>query len=549
MTRHVVCRISQKRGSAPWIHPRSVLLPLLLGLLLVLSACAAKQELDVADASGIEPYPTHGIEGLEDFDQDLEAAGPENVDLTQEEKIAILSEGEIKHPETPEARLLITRQFLFLNRERRGTIVTWMERAELYLPAAKDYFRSRGLPTELAYLPFIESGYNPLAKSHAGAAGTWQFISSTGRKFGLTCDKYMDERLDVFKATKAAADYLSFLHDTFNDWTLALAAYNAGEGRVGRLVQATGAKNFFDIAAVNDTLPASDRLREETIHYVPRFLAMVKIVNNHTALGYDPMMDRSLDCKPVVAKSDLDLESLAKGSGLSWSEFKKLNPAFISDQTPPDRTCTVYVPGQQAQACSAYLGGKPVLASAVKYTKYTVRRGDTYSQIAARYPITTHELMRINKTRSPRLRIGQKLWVPRTRSARTEVASNDSESPVSASGDTYRVQNRDTLYSLSRHFGVPVKTLMAVNNLKSARSLRAGQELVIPGQTKKEHATRVATASSSSSSSSTYTVSSGDTIWSIARRFKLSLTDLLAWNNLDKTSTLMPGDSILLSSD
>ncbi|TVM16655.1 hypothetical protein DPQ33_11690 [Oceanidesulfovibrio indonesiensis] len=525
----------------------------LLSVLLLLSACATKQE--IAEAPAIEPYPAGGIQGLEDFDRDLEEAGPENIGtLTQEEKIAILSGGEIQYPDSTYARVLITRQFLFLHRDRNSTVRAWVERAEEYLPEAKRYFRSRGLPTELVYLPFIESGYNPLAKSHAGAAGTWQFIRSTGRNYGLVCDQYMDERLDVFKATEAAADYLTFLHDMFGDWTLALAAYNAGEGRVGRLVRSTGAKNFFEIAAVNDSLSSEARLREETMHYVPRFIAMAKIINNHTALGYPSMKDRSLDSRPVVAKSDLDLESLAKGAGLSWKEFKRLNPALISDQTPPNRSCTIYVPSQKLQACNAYLGGKPVLASAVKYAQYSVRKGDTYSQIASRHSISTRELMRINKTSSSKLRIGQKLWVPRSgkTTAVATKASGSTSAPETAGGNAYRVQRGDTLYSLSKRFGVSVDALKAANNMKTAHSLRAGSDLMIPGK-KKEPTTRVTTTSASkaapAASASTYTVTSGDTVWSIARRFKLSPKDILAWNNMDRSATIRPGDSLRLHLD
>lgn len=534
--------------------PSSALPFMLISLLLLMSACATKQE--IAEAPAIEPYPTHGIQGLEDFDRDLEAAGPEDIGvLSQEEKIAILSSGEIPHPETVEARVLITRQFLFLHRERNSTVRAWMERAEEYLPEAKRYFRSRGLPTELAYLPFIESGYNPLAKSHAGAAGTWQFIRSTGRNHGLACDKYTDERLDVFKATKAAADYLTTLHEMFGDWTLALAAYNAGEGRVGRLVRSTGAKNFFELAAVNETMSRDARLREETMHYVPRFIAMVKILNNHTALGYPSMKDRSLNCRPVVAKSDLDLESLAKGAGLSWKEFKRLNPSLISDQTPPNRSCTIYVPDQKLQACNAYLGGKPVLASSVKYNQYRVRKGDTYSHIASRHSISTRELMRINKTSSSKLKIGQKLWVPKTGKTTTTVASKSSSSATkrtATGGDVYRVQRGDTLYSLSKRFSVSVDALKAANNMKTAHSLRAGSDLMIPVQ-KKEPTTRVVTTAAPkaapAASASTYTVASGDTVWSIARRFKLSPSDILAWNNMDGSATLMPGDSLRLHID
>ena len=182
-----------------------------------------------------------------------------------------------------------------------------------------------------------------------------------------------------------------------------------------------------------------------------------------------------------------------------------------------------------------------------------MRKGDTYSHIASRHGISTRELMRINKTRSSKLRIGQKLWVPKSGRAPV-VASNAvplrSAKQATPTAGMYRVQRGDTLYSLSRRFGVPVDALKAANNMRVARSLRAGSDLVIP-RTDSKSPTRVATASAPKPSAptpdaSTYTVTSGDTVWSIARRLKISPYDIIAWNNMDRSARLMPGDCLVI---
>ena len=145
----------------------------------------------------------------------------------------------------------------------------------------------RWTPEDLAYLAIVESGYKPEAFSHAGAAGAWQFMPSTGKKYGLDQDKWTDERLDPYEATEAAASYLQKLYDDFGDWPTAIAAYNAGEGKMQRALEGSGSRNFFEVRERNETLPEKTRLREETKQYVPRFLAVTKIMRNLPQLGFE----------------------------------------------------------------------------------------------------------------------------------------------------------------------------------------------------------------------------------------------------------------------
>ena len=164
---------------------------------------------------------------------------------------------------------------------RRGVMESWLKRAQRYLPHT-GRFLAEGLPEDLIYLPFAESGFNPFALSRSGASGVWQFMPGTGKHYGLTVDDWIDERRDPYASTEAAIKYLKKLYADFGDWSLALAAYNAGEGKIGRALAKTGCEDYFSLCE------ASDDLREETKLYVPKFLALVKIAGNLEELGFEP---------------------------------------------------------------------------------------------------------------------------------------------------------------------------------------------------------------------------------------------------------------------
>ena len=359
-------------------------------------------------------------------------------------------------------------------------------------------FKERGLPEELVYLAFIESGYNPQAVSRSGAAGVWQFMPFTGRRFGLHCDWWIDERRDPYAASAAAATYLAKLHDMFGDWSLAIAAYNAGEGKIGRAVAACGARNFFELHRLNHTLPEDKRLKEETLYYVPRFIAMVKIANNFELLGYGPVkFNKPPAVARVTVKGGTDLSSLAQAAGMSWETFQLHNPAFRRQGTPPGRSCKVYVPAQSVATVRTYLSGPRSTLAA--YRPYTVVRGDSWSRIANRFGVTVGTLKNVNNARSNLLLPGQRVVVPGSHTPTTVVAKapaprvetsyNRNNSYASkrysprtvAASSPYRVRTGDTLYSLSKRFGCSVNSLMRANNFATPSELMAGKAIRIPG--------------------------------------------------------------------
>jgi len=229
----------------------------------------------------------------------------------------------------------------------RGFYGRALERSGRYLPHIESILRKEGVPTELAYLPLIESGFRPHAVSPARAVGLWQFIPDTGRRYGLRIDSFVDERRDPVKSTKAAAQYLKDLYGMFNDWHLSLAAYNTGEARISRLLSTSDAGDFWEL---------SDRgyLFRETRDYVPGFLAALQIASRPEAYGFSPPRKEPLSYDLVHIPDPMPLSAIARWSGTSLEEIKELNPALIRGVVPPGGY-TVRVPdGTRARVEQAY---------------------------------------------------------------------------------------------------------------------------------------------------------------------------------------------------
>jgi len=502
---------------------------------LLLVSCAAREEqppVQVTHDIGVDE------ELLEPLDEELTEAWPTvgDVELSEAERTALETRLEFPYPLDEYAAERIQEQFLFLTRRVPRTIRKWVARSEPYLPYIVSEIEEAGLPKELAYLPYIESGFNPRAYSSAGAAGMWQFMAATGRKFGLRRDMWVDERRDPYKSTLAAAAYLTRLYELLGEWTLAVASYNAGEAKIMKAAEATGSSNFFELAQRNHTLPHSMRLREETLNFVPRLLAMSKIVENLETLGYrEPDSDNALKVARIRIGPRVNLKALARACGMSWKEFRTYNPAFRRSATPPQGEFWASVPVHQEAAALDYLAKPQPKPDYEGLTTYVVRSGDSWSRIASRHGISVRLIKEANNTSSNLLRPGQTVYVPIP-----EGDSVEEDAPVrsvKASSGSYVVRRGETLSHIAERTGVPVKRLMAANGLRSARALRAGQKLMIPEAGGQEHS-----RTESGDEPTMYKVQNGDTIWQVARRFKVKPDDLLRWNSLNKRSVIRPGD-------
>lgn len=468
-------------------------------------------------------------------DQELEP-------LTPEEKQALSSDPSIEFNldvcETKEVQLY----FQYYAKKHRKTFARWLKRAEPFLPYLRDRFAQAGLPQDLILLPFAESGFNPWAYSHAGAAGLWQFMPATARAYGMKVDWWIDERRNPYLATEGAIRYLTKLHDDFNDWYLALAAYNAGEGTVSRGLRKSGCTTFFELARKKRIL------RKETKHYVPKFLAILKIVRNLEDLGFDPIdWNAGSQVATLPVEGGTDLVGLAGACGLSWKEFRHWNPAFRRQVSPPGHVVDVVLPEKRVAQAREYLK-RPGVVVAQGVKRYKVRRGDSWWKIARRNNVPLAALKRMNTARSNLLKIGQYVLIPGSGDQPAGGGSRSRTRSIAQNRANYRVVKGDSLWAIARRFGVSQKTLLRANGLRSGRLLKVGQKLFIPDKGGQRTVAARAEARTAHAGLVPYEVRSGDTVWGIARRFGVSAADVLRANGLGSGKHLQIGQRLYIPS-
>ena len=392
----------------------------------------------------------------------------------------------------------------------------WLTRFYPYRPLIEQIFAEFGLPKELIYLSLVESGFNPRAYSRARASGPWQFIRSTGRMYGLTVNWYVDERRDPIKSTVAAARHLRDLYDLFGSWPLALAAYNAGAGKVSRAIAKTGTRDFWTIAGTR-------YIRRETKQYVPRFMAAMIIATRPSLFGFHANFQPVHQYEEISMDRSIHLRSVAKASGIAFEELRRLNPELRRSVIPPDQGgYALKVPvGTSGHVEQVKTRMKTWTQRPSQQTWYRVRWGDSLSVIAHRFGTSVRQLKRLNGLSGSLIRVGQRLRVTR---AVTE-----------AGGVTwYRVRWGDNLSVIAHRFGTSVRQLKRLNGL-SGNLIRVGQRL------------RVTRAVTEAGGVTWYRVRMGDSLWSIAKRFRVSVKDLKVLNNL-RSSLIRVGRRLMISS-
>jgi len=344
-------------------------------------------------------------------------------------------------------------------------------RSGRYIDRIKEEFRKAGLPEDLAWLPLIESGFKIRAMSRARALGLWQFIPSTGYKFGLKRDLWIDERLDPWKSTRAAIAYMKELHKIFGDWTTVLAGYNCGEGTVLKKIRNQRINyldNFWDLYR---------QLPLETARYVPRFLATLHILKNPEKYGFDlSKLDKPVDYEEVEISKQVRLRSVAKAIDVPAKVLTDLNPELRRQATPP-AAYSLKVPAGKGYDLLAAIDRIPGWSPPENaYVYHRVKKGETLSLIALRYHTTVSRIVRANNIRRKHfIKIGQKLRIPlRGTSVRRSYAARDELLP----GGKYRIKKGDSLWLIARKFNTNTKRLQRLNNLKSTR-LYVGQVLKI----------------------------------------------------------------------
>jgi membrane-bound lytic murein transglycosylase D len=425
-----------------------------------------------------------------------------------------------------------------------------VERGSRYLHYIINEIEKRGLPSELALLPVVESAFDPFAYSHGRAAGLWQFIPSTGKYFGLTQSWWHDDRRDVIAATDAALTYLERLANRFDgDYTLALAAYNSGGGTVSSAMRrnrnAGKATDYWSL-----TLPT------ETRHYVPKLIALAKIFDDPKAYGIDlpPLKDEPY-FEVVDTGSQLDLAQAAELAGVDIDEIYLLNPSYNRWATNPDGPHRLLVPKQQAEAFQTALAEFPS-EQRVSWQNYKVRKGDSLNTIARKFSTTPSVIQQVNKLNSDLIRIGQQLLIPSSTKGSDAYALSQAqrlertqERKRSGNKVRYTVRRGDTFWDIAREHRVSVREVAAWNGMAPGDPLIPGKELVIWSKTSKPTMVASNTRGKAMVRKVGYRVRSGDSLSAIASRFSVNVRDIASWNDLNTDRYLQPGQSLVLYVD
>ena len=434
----------------------------------------------------------------------------------------------------------IIRQYSVTSRKMFGK---WLERAGRYIPKIQMVFADEGVPLDLAYLAMIESGFNVRAYSWAHAAGPWQFIEGTGKLYGLKNDWWQDGRLDIESSTRAAAKHLKYLHKRFDgDWYLAVAAYNAGGGKVRKAVRKSGSRDFW--ALTNGRV-----LREETKNYLPKLLAALSIVRDLEAYGFDNLdFSEPLEYETVTLETTTDLEIVARFCGISYRELKELNPALKRWCTPPGvKNYPLHVPfGRASQVRSLY--AQLPKSQRAHYHRHQIKSGDTLQVLARKYHIRVDDIVALNHIKNPRaLQIGQNLILPLKAGYTRLPVDSLADSYVRSRRKIYKVRSGDSLWSISRKFNVTQKQLRVWNKLGWSNILRPGQVLAVSRPGARIVAKVSTKRKKGPSRKMIYKVVPGDTLWGIGRQFDVATEEIRRWNNLSASHVLRPGQKLTLN--
>lgn len=527
-------------------------------LLLGLSGCA---QLDTRDAesaahSAAEAQPSDALYRLESI-APAPASEPVAENTPDYGLWTRLARDFTMHTDTHER---IDRE-LFGYQGRLDQLQRITQRAEPYLFFIVEQLRERKMPMELALLPIVESAYQPQATSRSQAAGLWQFIPSTGQYFGLKQNWWYDGRRDVHASTQAALDYLQYLNNMFEgDWALTLASYNAGEGTVSRAIERAAAKG-------QPTDYWSLDLPEETKAYVPRLIALARLFHDPQAYNLCP---HKVEDAPFLTRIDLDrsldLSKVANAVDMSLDDIYRFNPGFKRGVNGNGKeSVALMLPQDKA----AQLQGMDIEAFCVTMSRprqVVAARGESLFSFAKRYRVDVASIRDMNPRVRDKIKRGDKLLLPPSDAASDDkdesraitVVSSTPRADKGGYSITHDVQPGDNLFNISRKHGVEVAALASWNGIKADSTLKAGQKLTVYTENKPVKGNivpAVVKGSPESESKKTattprqtvYTVQKGDTLYGIAKRFKVDIADLRAWNKMKDKEDIKPGQNIVVA--
>ncbi len=416
-----------------------------------------------------------------------------------------------------------------------------LDRSGRVLPMIHRIFAEEGVPHDLAYMAHVESAYRYNARSRAGAIGLWQFMRGTAKLNGLLCNAYVDERLDPEKSTRAAARHLKILYQTFGDWHLAMAAYNAGEGKVTRAMKRAGTKDFWKLARTR-------YLKRETRNYVPAILAAIIISKSPEEFGFAADYEEPLEYDVVHVESVTHVNVIARCCDVPVNVVRALNPALIASQTPPGHhPYEVRIPKGSAEMFAAAIE-KISPEDRMLYRRHRVRNGETLSLLASRYGTSVSAIQMANQMgRRTMIREGSMILIP--------ASSWDTRDPLAelvAPGErvTHRVRRGETLSTIARRYGTTVAAVQRWNGLASPHHVRAGQILTLfaGGGESAPAAAPARRETPRPGELTTHTVQAGESLWSVARQYGLTVNQLRSLNGQLRGKTLIrPGQKLTVT--
>ena len=416
-----------------------------------------------------------------------------------------------------------------------------VKRAKPFLYYIAEEIEKRDMPMELILLPIVESAFDPFAYSHGRAAGMWQFIPGTGKRFGMQQNWWYDGRRDVVASTQGALDYLTYLNEMFDgNWLHALAAYNSGEGRVQRAIKANKrAGKPTDFWNLN--------LPKETRAYVPKLLALADILKNKDEYAYSwPEVENVAVIEVVDIGSQVDLAFAAELAGMSLKELHGLNPGFNRWATSPEGPHRLILPLDKAAAFSQALA-KIDQKERLNWVRHSVKPGDSLGKIAKQYHTTVKVLKKVNELDSSMIRVGQAIMVPvALQELDSYTLSQEQRLASLQNGNTskqkvrHTVQSGDTLWDIARKYNIGTKQLAKWNGMAPGDMLHPGKTLVIWQEGK---------AQDGVTKKVTYTVRNGDSLSRIASKFNVRVSDIGRWNSLNTKRYLQPGQKLKLYVD
>lgn len=427
----------------------------------------------------------------------------------------------------------------------KNNFSNWLARSGKYIPFMRNLLKENGLPEDLVYLALIESGFNPYAYSRSKASGPWQFIYFTGKKYGLKVNGWVDERRDPEKSTIAAAKYLKDLYDMFECWYLAAAGYNAGENKIVSAMKRYRTEDFWELAKYR-------YLKQETKDYVPQMIAAALIAKDPEKYGLVGIeYQEPLQYDKVGVPKLTDLRLIAKTCEITVEELKDLNPELLRGSTPPDNPeYEIKIPFGKKEF---FLKNFKSLQTAVRapFKTHIVKKRETLPQIAKLYRVDIEPLLEINGLeKTSRLPTGMDLLIPfpkpqDTRPTLMASKNLNGKNQNSKSDEIiYTIKKGDTLWSIANEMGVNIGALSRWNKLHPETKLVPGDRLKIKMINVYESSEEP--HKENERKEIIYVVKAGDTLWSIAKKYNVTVSKIKTWNNLNGTDRIYPADRLKL---